>query len=192
MKKLLALIGIMGVVVTGCGPTLIKPAATTPTKGSSPLVAVPANLAQGSDVVNIIVSPDGVIAVDAAKVEVTRYRPGDRAETRLHFVNTGSEEAILAIERWNPGTRTPTTSLQSDGRTLLSYIWMPETVKWIDFNSGRVPIPAGSAVDVVVGMETPSSLKDLPDRWEYRVQVLDANQGMVRTATGIRFLVTMR
>jgi hypothetical protein len=86
-----------------------------------------------------------------------------------------------------------TSENKTDGDTGIIYEPTPlESSQWIIMSTNEVTIPANTIAHIPIAILTPKKLPQVPDRWEFDVQIDDESlTGMVITNTDVRFLISM-
>lgn len=115
-------------------------------------------------------------------------RSGEPLTVNIH--NPRDKPVIISV------TYSPCDRVTDDADTGLLYQPAARIVaNWVQIADDKVVIPARSIAHVPVRLSVPGNLSgiDLPDRWEFRISIIETTQkGMFQTETLQRWLVSMR
>lgn len=126
--------------------------------------------------------PDSATWISPAKVMVSNFHPGGRAEYNLTIHNGGTTAAKFTV------------SYRYPDHVGEGYDMPPAVVQdWVIIVDSTIVLQGRETRDVLMVLDMPLDATIESRRWEFWVAVMEVNQpGLVQTEMATRWLVTMR
>lgn len=116
------------------------------------------------------------------KVEVTNYKAGVRVGQEVVIHNGGNDPCIMGLKFKLPNS--------DRGEFVIA---PAEAKEWVHINSEQTDLLPGESKSVMVFLEVPEDIENLPDHWEFHTCMWDATSGgNVVTEMCCRWQVSMR
>lgn len=175
MKIILAIIASIMALTIGC---VYRPYHSTVSAPTNTVVAS----ANGETVLSDQIPARDKTWISPGKINISNYYPGATAECWLTVHNGNYKAANFNIEYRDPSY----TAEGYDKITTMAEDWV--------IIAGPSPVlEPYETRDILISLKVPSSLTNLPKKWEYWISVMDNSQsGTVITELCSRWLISMR
>lgn len=120
--------------------------------------------------------------ISPGKVNIGNFYPGATAEWKISVHNGNMKPVSFSVNYRNP-------DYTADGFSMPPY----QADDWVIISEENPVIMPLETKDILITLDIPKSARNIPDKWEYWISVMDNSQtGIVNTELCSRWLVDMR